>query len=259
MESIRKLVDYVKKAGDLAFSRQSRVLRSMKQDGSVVTEIDKKLNQFLSEAIRKEFSNVNIITEEADSEYDPSLPFSFAIDPVDGTDSFSQQMPGWCVSAGLLKGSVPAAGIVYAPSWGAKGGTLIVSDLDGTVELNGKLLEWEDLPPDSEGFQVLAGSRVFRKFDLRAFEGKFRSVGSTVIDMIGPLIHRNVKAAVVHKAYIWDIAAAHAILINYGLKAEYADGRPIDYAPLLERKATTGFILSGFPAYGKIVKEAIHF
>ncbi len=235
MKSIRSLVDYVKEAGELAFSEQSRVLRSMKQDGSVVTEIDKKLDKFLAGAIKKEFSDVNIITEEAESDYNPDLPFSFAIDPVDGTDSFSQQMPGWCVSVGLLKNTVPVAGIVYAPGWGAKGGTLIVSDLDGSVELNGRLLEREDSQPDSEGVQVLAGSQVFKQFDLRPFEGKFRSVGSTVIDMIGPLIHRNVKAALVHKAYLWDIAAAHAILRNYGLTAEYADGRPIDYRPLLER------------------------
>ncbi len=255
MKSIRNLVEYVVKAGDMAWEEQAGVSRDEKHDGSVVTHVDKKLNDYLSEAINKLYPEANLVTEESESSYDPDREFSFAVDPIDGTDPYSQGMPSWCVSVGLLKGLTPVAGIVYAPAWGTKGGTLIVSDLDGTVEVNGRKIEYNDDEPDSEGFQAMAGSKVFRTFDLTQFPGKVRAAGAAVISIIGPVIHSNIKVSVIPKCHIWDIAAAHAIVKNYGLKTGYIDGREIDYRPLLNREFTADFIISGFSRYCDIARE----
>lgn len=258
MDSIRNLIEYVIKGGDMAYAGQADVSRDIKKDGSVVTHIDKKLNDYLSEAITRLYPDANLVTEEADSSYNPELEYSFAVDPIDGTDPFSQGMPGWCVSVGVLKGAVPVAGIVYAPSWGVKGGTLIVSDLDGSVEVNGRVVKYNDDEPDSEGFQAMAGSKVFRNFDLSKFKGKIRAAGAAVITMIGPVIHGNVKVSVVPRCSIWDIAAAHAIVRNYGLETKYINGDEIDYKPLLEREYTSDYIVSGFSRYCEILKDSIH-
>ncbi len=255
MESIRNLVEYVVKGGDLAWEEQAGVSRDVKHDGSVVTHVDKKLNDYLSEAITRLYPEANLVTEESDSFYDPEKEYSFAVDPIDGTDPFSQGMPSWCVSVGLLKGGVPVAGIVYAPAWGIKGGTLIVSDLDGSVEVNGKTVEFSDEEPDSEGFQAMAGSKVFKTFDLTAFPGKVRAAGAAVISLIAPVIHSNIKVSVIPGCHIWDIAAAHAIVRNFGLRTEYINGDEIDYIPLLKREFTADFIISGFSKYCDVAKE----
>ncbi len=257
MESIRNLIGYVVEAGDMAYEEQSRVVRNIKKDGSVVTVIDKKLNDFLSEKIKKEYPDINLITEEDDSSYNAALEYSFAVDPIDGTDPYSQQMPGWCVSVGLLKGATPVAGIIYAPSWGASGGTLVVGDLDGSVEVNGNKIKYCDNEPDTDTFQIMTGSQVFRRFDVTGFDGKIRSAGSSIIAMISPVIHTNMKASIINQAYIWDIAAAHAIVRNYGLKTEYINGSEIDYVPLFRREATSDFIISGFPDYCDLLKHSI--
>ena len=39
--------------------------------GSVVTHVDKKLNDYLSEAITKLYPDANLVTEETDSTYNP--------------------------------------------------------------------------------------------------------------------------------------------------------------------------------------------
>ncbi len=258
MESIRNLVEYVVKGGDLAYEEQSGVSREVKHDGSVVTHVDKKLNDYLSEAITRLYPEANLVTEETDSSYDPDKEYSFAVDPIDGTDPFSQGMPSWCVSVGLLKGMTPVAGIVYAPAWGTKGGTLIVSDLDGCVEVNGIKVSYNDEEPDSEGFQAMAGSKVFRSFNLTGFNGKVRAAGAAVISLIAPVIHSNMKVSIIPGCHIWDIAAAHAIVRNYGLRTEYISGKEIDYEPLLNREYTSDFIVSGFSKYCDIVKETFN-
>ena len=257
MESIRNLVEYVVKGGNMAWEEQAGVNRDIKHDGSVVTHVDKKLNDYLSEAITRLYPDANLVTEETESIYDPEKQYSFAVDPIDGTDPFSQGMPSWCVSVGLLKGLTPAAGIIYAPAWGTRGGTLIVSDLDGSVEVNGEKIEYSDDVPDSEGFQAMAGSKSFRSFDMTNFPGKIRAAGAAVISLIGPVIHSNMKISLIPRCHIWDIAAAHAIVKNYGLRTEYMNGDKIDYAPLLNREYTSDFILSGFSKYCDIAKETI--
>ena len=255
MESIRNLVEYVVEGGNMAWEEQAGVYRDVKHDGSVVTHVDKKLNNYLSDAITRLYPDANLVTEETESSYDPDKEYSFAVDPIDGTDPFSQGMPSWCVSVGLLKGLSPVAGIVYAPAWGTKGGTLIVSDLDGSVEINGRKVEYKDEKPDSEGFQVMAGSKTFKKFDLTALPAKVRAAGAAVISLIGPVIHCNMKVSIIPQCRIWDIAAAHAIVRNYGLKTEYVSGEEVDYAPLLNREPTSDFIISGFSEYCDIFKE----
>ena len=43
-------------------------------------------------------------------------PYTFCLDPIDGTDAFSQSMAGWCTSLALLDETLtPVAGIIYAP------------------------------------------------------------------------------------------------------------------------------------------------
>ena len=257
MKTIRNLMEYIKIGGDKALSEQSNVSRDYKNDGSIVTHIDKELNSYLSEVITRLYPDANLVTEEAESEYNPEREYSFAVDPIDGTDSFSQGMPGWCVSVGLLKGKQPVAGIVYAPSWGVSGGNMIFSDIDGSVEINGRKVEYTDNPLDSENYQIMAGSGLHRYCDLNNFKGKIRAAGSSVINIVSPLIHSSVKASLITQCYIWDIAAAHAIIKKYGLRADYYNGSAIDYTPLLERKLTSDFIVTGYDAYCKNIRETI--
>ncbi len=248
MKTIQPLVDYVKNAGERAAEGQLEVKRSFKSDGSVITHIDKELNDYLSKAISSLYPEANLITEETAGSYDSSKEYSFAVDPVDGTDCFSQFMPGWCVSVGLLKNDEPVAGIVYAPLWGGRGGTFIFCDIDSQVKVNGQVVSPEDLSVASEpeGIQITAGSKIHNDFNYSSFRGKVRTAGAAVINIIAPLIHSAVAGTIITPCNIWDITAAHAIVKRAGLDFSYYSGKAVDYKELYGRSVCRDFIVSGY-------------
>lgn len=85
-----------------------------KQDESPVTIADRETEQFIRDAIKKQFPGHAIFGEEfgrdnADSEYE------WIIDPIDGTRSFVSGMPLYGMLLALLKNGEPELGIVRMP------------------------------------------------------------------------------------------------------------------------------------------------
>ncbi|MCL2294924.1 MAG: hypothetical protein FWC36_08685 [Spirochaetes bacterium] len=257
MTTIKPLVKYVKKAGKKAVKEQHKVKRKFKTDGSVITYIDKKLNEYLSKAIASLYPKAGLITEESPASCDGSKEFCFVVDPIDGTDSFSQGMPGWCVAIGLLKKGEPVAGIIYAPLWGGKKGTFIYSDIDGPVFVNGKKLSPDKIvyaPLADKDVQLAIASKTHHFFDFSAFKGKARVTGSAIINIIAPIIHGGIGGAVIPKAKIWDIAAPHAIVKKAKLNFLYFNGSNVDYSKLYDRSIIKDTIICGYENVCGIIK-----
>ncbi|MCL2480131.1 MAG: hypothetical protein FWF38_00310 [Spirochaetaceae bacterium] len=258
MTTIRPLIKYVKKAGERAAKEQSKVKRNFKTDGSVITYIDKELNEYLSKAISSLYPEANLITEESSEIYDDSKDYTFTVDPIDGTDSFSQGLPGWCVAVGLLKNGEPIAGIIYAPLWGGKKGTFIYSDIDGPVFINREKVSFDkmvyELPPDKK-VQIAISSKTHQIFDFSAFKGKARVIGTSVISIIAPLIHNGMGGSVIPKCSIWDIVAPHAIVKKAGLKFLYFNGANVDYSKLYDRSIIENVIISGYEDVCETIKK----
>ncbi len=267
MESIRGLIPFVRKAGEMAVDRQRSVLRSFKADGSVLTQVDRDIDKFLRDSIVSLFPGAFVITEESvlegidDGRREVGKgEFVFAVDPVDGTDCFSQGMPGWALSIGVLDDSYrPVAGIVFAPRWGAEpaGGTFLFADIGAKALLND-----EEIPPIDEELhgapQVFAGSSIHKRYRLDSFRGKVRNAGSTVIHIVAPLLHRAVVGTIFSPNYIWDIAGAHAIVLSHGLVMEYFDGSPIDYLQLVGRQKAEGPIVAGTKRGVELIRTTFH-
>lgn len=259
MHSIRGLLPFVRTAGELAVERQGSVTRSYKEDGSVLTETDRELDQLLRDSIISLYPEASIITEENPADVEDGVDFTFAVDPIDGTDCYSQGMPGWAISVGLLDRTLtPIAGILFAPRWGteASRGALFFADIDGEARLNG-----EDIPPVEPEVgrpalaQVMVGSSIHRRCDMHRFEGKIRNAGSTVAHIFAPLLHRAVVGTILSPNYIWDIAGAHAVIRSKGLFMEYLGGDPIDYRPLARRERASDVIVAGTRAGIDLIRD----
>ncbi|MCQ2603832.1 MAG: inositol monophosphatase [Spirochaetia bacterium] len=240
---IENLVEKVIHAGDYAADMQHCVTRNFKADGTVVTEVDMHINKTLGQEIRKLFPDANLVTEEEKETFDPDREYTFVLDPLDGTDAYSMGMPCWCVSLGLLKGSVPVAGIVYAPTWGLRGGTLIYADLKGDVSLNGHPVE--KICKDIRVPQIMIPSSIHHYFDWSSFPGKIRGTGSAVIGISSLLIHSQIIGAVINRCYVWDIAAPHAIIKRLGFDLEYFSGESVDYDNLVYRNKMKDYLICG--------------
>jgi myo-inositol-1(or 4)-monophosphatase len=264
ISSIHDLVPAIETAGQVALEAQNdlhSLERSLKDDGSIITQTDRRVEAYLTEQIAERYPDANVLGEESVWSYEPSKPYTFCIDPIDGTDVYSQGMAGWCVSVGLLDRSLaPVAGVLVAPRLGLT----FFADVGqaGTLDAGpsgARTLCLPDEPlPLSPRANLMIPSRAHHHLDLRRFPGKCRSLGSAALHLVYPLAYEAVYAAVqVPGAHIWDIAGAHALCRSVGACFEYIDGRPVDYAPLLDGRAFDEIILSGPRAHVDALKQVI--
>ncbi len=240
-----ELVLEVKKAGNYAADEQKNVVRNFKPDGSVLTAIDTRLDSLLTQTIEKLFPGCRIVSEENPVDLKDPAEWTFTVDPIDGTDSFSQSMPGWCVAVGILDRNMnPSGAVIYAPTWGVKGGTLLTLAPGGDLFINGEkyipMQKEEDHP-----FQIMSGSKIHRYFDYHDFKWKIRTTGSGVLNIIGQVIHSAVGGTLLTPCYIWDMAAAHAVIKKAGFNLEYLSHKTIDYEYLAQRKKAEDYLIAG--------------
>lgn len=247
INTIIDILDHVKAAGQMGAEAQQKMHfseRSYKGDGSVVTETDKLLDEYLFEQIAALYPQANILTEETVRAFDPARPYTFAVDPIDGTDVFSQGMAGWCVSTGLFDRALsPIAGIVYAP----KLDLLLFADVGKRATLNGsELSPPEPLEPLSDRSNVMVMSQLHRRLDLSKLPGKMRNVGSAALHLCFPLIYSGVVGSIEgHGGHVWDIAGGHALNRSLGFDLELLSGGPIDYAKMVDGSPVGDAILAG--------------
>ncbi len=245
--SIEIVREIVREAGAIAQERQKRFdfsRRTLKEDGSVLTEIDQEMDEWLYRHLHREFPRANILTEETVRNDNPQNEFTFAVDPIDGTDVFSQGMPGWAISVGLLDARLqPIAGVVYAPRWNS----LFFRDVRGTPQHNGREIVANSSPPITHNTTLMVYSHIHRDMDLRRYPGKIRNIGSTALHICFPLIYPGVCGAVLRKVHLWDLVGAHAIVQPMGMRLEYFQGGAPDYSDFLRGEPAPDFLLVAQP------------
>lgn len=81
----------------------------------VVTEIDRRSEDFLLREIRRCYPNQRIVTEES-GEFLGDGRSAWFVDPLDGTVNYSHGLPIFCVSIGYSEGDSLRLGVVYDPN-----------------------------------------------------------------------------------------------------------------------------------------------
>jgi myo-inositol-1(or 4)-monophosphatase len=258
IESIDDLLTPIKEAGQMALDAQREAVpctRDYKPDGSVVTETDRRVEVYLYERITALYPGANVLTEETARTFDPQSDYTFAVDPIDGTDSFSQGWVGWCTSVGLLDGRLrPAAGIVYAPVLGL----LFYADVGERATLNGERIR---LPPGASfslRSNVYVASRVHRQIDLRRLPAKIRSIGSAALHLCLPLIYPGVCGAIEGAGiHVWDVAGAHAINLSVGWDVGLLGGGGVNYWAMADGDSAGDVVLAGSAGCIKRLRSAL--
>jgi len=225
----------VKTCGDFARAKQPHIQRNFKTDGSVLTEVDLTISDMLVKEIAAHFPDCNVITEEDDSlAFDENAPYTFIFDPIDGTDSYSQGMPSWCIGAAILnRKREPAGSIIYAPAFGKNGGELFFWTAPDSADLylNGEklVLGAETLGQKDRPRHITTGSDIVGLLDLSVLNVKFKAFGSSLLHIVSTIVFCAVDACINPPCYVWDIAPAHALIKKAGLDYEYADGQAFGY------------------------------
>ncbi len=244
-----KVIDIVRSAGEIAMGHFGLVRATLKEDTSLVTRADVETGQFISRRLGEEFPGYNIINEETCTTLD-RIPgpdeYTWVVDPIDGTSSYTRRMPTWTVAVGLMKGMEPVMGVNYIPVLDE----LYYSDMDTDPIF--ETPRWGRIPMDLSHCREPIGkesllctvSYFHRRLDL-VYPGKVRSMGSTIAHMC--YVARGDAVAAIVKGALWDIVPAWAILKKIGCQARYLDGSAMELNQLMNGQLSRDFIVISCP------------
>jgi len=111
-------VALVRAAGERALSALRTTLAlefKGKHQDSPVTALDRDIETFLRQELRRAFPRHGLLGEEHDDDIAPDAERVWVIDPIDGTTNFASGLPLFGISAGLLEGGVPRVGCIWVP------------------------------------------------------------------------------------------------------------------------------------------------
>jgi myo-inositol-1(or 4)-monophosphatase len=95
--------------------RLTRARPDYKGARDLVTEADRLSERAIVAAIRERWPAHAIFAEEETRDAPRESPYTWYVDPLDGTTNFVHGLPHFCSSIALYEGETPLAGVCYAP------------------------------------------------------------------------------------------------------------------------------------------------
>lgn len=194
------------------------------------TKADIEAEKAIIKILTTNFPEHNIIAEEGGSK-DKKSDYTWVIDPVDGTFSFTHNFPYFSVSIGLIFKGKPILGVIYHVS--AK--DLYYAQMSKGSYLNGKSIQVSKTSSLEESACGLDfGHKKTRALNLEKYVspliskiGYPYSVGSAVSSQA--LVARGILDGYVNQAWIWDFAAGTVIVREAGGRVSDFEGNEPDW------------------------------
>ena len=230
-EKLDRIQEEIYSSGKWAVEKQGNLHISLKEDKSVVTEVDITISHRILALIKSLFPDAAIISEEEITEEKDNPPYTFVLDPIDGTDVYSQGFPSFCIALGILDSNKePVGAMIYGPRFGVgtDGGAFLRLDPEGELLLNGRKFTMKG---DKKTVRQLAvSSTCIWKFDFTKYRGKARSLGCSILHILLPVLFPSIAASINEPSFIWDYAAAHAVIRSQGMDLFAPDGSRYVYS-----------------------------
>lgn len=102
-------------AGEILREAYGRVAAREKRPGDLVTDADLASQRWIAAQIAEAFPTHTLLAEEEGAVPDPSCPWRWVVDPLDGTINFAHGFPFWAVSIALEHQGQLVVGVVHNP------------------------------------------------------------------------------------------------------------------------------------------------
>ena len=227
------LIDTFNDAGKVAIDLYDKGLKiEIKEDKSPVSNGDIKVNELITNQIKKLTPNVPIVSEETvNLKIKNKAKIFWLIDPIDGTKEYIAGKDEYTLNAALVINTVPVLGLVGVP----KKNRLFYTHGPGESYLieNGmtKKLNCKKLQPKGK---VVALSSVVKPSDI--ILNKLKGFNVTNIVKMASSYKFCVIATGEYDVYAareraneWDYAAGHAVAQNAGAIIKTLDEKPFLY------------------------------
>ena len=230
---VEKLIDPFLKAGDLSiYLREKGLKKEIKSDNTPVSNGDIEVNKFITKKISEITPDIPIVSEEtSDNKDNTELKDFWLVDPIDGTYDYINDLEEFTINAGLIINNKPVAGLIYAPakkrmfySYGV-GNAFELTD-GKTINLSNKIIK------NNRPIKFISYSNKIKP----EIQKIYQDIGVTENVRMKSSLKFCVVAASEYdgyvaepRAYEWDIAAGHAILIHSGGTVTDFNGSEILY------------------------------
>ena len=181
----------------------------LKADRTLVTDADREADQFILEAISREFPDDKILSEEGNTVF-PDNQHVWVIDPLDGTINFSKGLSCWGVSIAHLQNGQPQTAALYFPVTDE----LFSAEKGDGADLNGKTLQIST-QDDKDLFEIFVHcSRMHQMYQVK-LPYKKRSLGAAAYHLC--LVSNNSAVLAFESTpKIWDFAGGWLIISEAG-------------------------------------------
>ncbi len=206
----------------------------------IVTEADLRINDFLSKAIKNNFPQHSIYSEESPpySSKGKNDEYLWVLDPIDGTSNFLHQTPHFAISMGLIRKGRPFAGAIFNP---------VTRELFSFKQGEGAYLNDVPLHVSSvtdidKAFVLMLTGRaqelhpwgVYLYNFLLKKASKTRSLASSALDICFVAAGR-ADACIYGQLTTLDIAPAIGVLLEAGGAMTNAEGAPAEISAVPQK------------------------
>jgi myo-inositol-1(or 4)-monophosphatase len=187
----------------------------------IVTEADYQANRIITTVIENEFPDHGIVSEEQLPRASNG-PYTWVVDPLDGTGNFAHGNPNYSISIALLEDGEPVMGVVYVPETDE-----LFSAISGRgAERDGEPIETTDRDRLDESM-LISGYDPDGSFLTRFYAESrgVRRLGSAALNCCY-LAGGSADATWEYDTYPWDIAAGIVIAREAGATITDERGEP---------------------------------
>jgi len=217
--TIESLLDTFLEAGKIAKEISEKGVKiTIKPDKSPVTDGDLLVDKILRKKIKDLTPSIPIISEETvNLNIENKYKDFWLIDPIDGTKDYIKKKDEYTLNAALIIDLKPAAGIIYAP---AKDRLFFSYGKNLAYEtFKGKTFQLDCSKKNSDNIIGLENSNhtpieilnIYKKYNV----SETIKMSSSLKFCVLAAGEADIYAAKA-RAYEWDIAAGHTILVHAG-------------------------------------------
>lgn len=220
-----ELEEICRRAGEIALKCREDLHSELKEDGSIVTNADRKVEEFIREELVKISPGTPVWGEEMGYE-EPNEKGLWVIDPVDGTSNFSYGQPLWGVTVAHVQDGKVQTGCINAPELGWS----ITASRGNGAFMNGRPMA--PIEPGPIERHQLVGYANVKLVCKQRLPGKFRHIGAFVIEA-GMFFTGGFRALITDGVRLYDAAAGIVIARELGAEIKELDGTDWDEAEWL--------------------------
>lgn len=238
-DDLALLVSVASNAAPIAmayFDKPDTLNVEMKNGVSPVSAGDFAVDTYLRETLLAERPDYGWLSEEtadADPQARMLAPRTFVVDPIDGTRAYIAGQTNWCISAAIVEGQRPVAGVLVCPALNE----VYAASIGDGATCNGAPMARLD---DEEPSQLVAGNRkLVSTLDARSASAiaHHPHVPSLAYRLAMVSSGRLGGTFVRSGSHDWDIAAAMVLLEETGCVMAGHNRQPVALNEMASRKA----------------------